>query len=412
MSWLSDRNADVVWRTLQVAAKQGSTFVIFLVAAKVLSPEDFGRYNYLLAIAFLLVIFSDFGISASSARFVTRYRVLGSDKYDLVLYNAAIVILGLATAIALGLVAYQGANPGADWHAWLILPLLYTIPLTSLYDGLYRGLGRFRDLSLVTMATGALSLAASFALTHAFGLTGALIALNAYYFLLLSGEAAVFPRSRYLWDPEVVREVGLYAGTVGVIWTAYFLCNRADQLVLGHYGYVTEVGYYELVNKWVMLLLMPAGILAQVEAPRIVALHAKGERDVILDKVRRAVMAVVGVTTPVAVVAVWVGPLLLGTFLPAMNVPLVVAILYVAMFLFPFQSLSEYVGNTFIVATGHAALNMWNVIFFGLLNVSLDVWFVSHLGPSGILYARMISVAGGSVALVGRYFWALRSESG
>jgi O-antigen/teichoic acid export membrane protein len=85
-------------------------------------------------------------------------------------------------------------------------------------------------------------------------------------------------------------------------------------------------------------------------------------------------------------------------------------ILLVSMILFPFQSVSEYIGNTFVVSTGHAMLNMKNVIFFGVLNVFLDVLFVALFGASGVLYARIISISVGTVFLIFLYYKALNAE--
>ena len=63
------------WRALQISGKQGITFIIFILCAKLLSIEDFGSLNYLLAIIYLLVIFSDFGISTSASKYIAEYDV-------------------------------------------------------------------------------------------------------------------------------------------------------------------------------------------------------------------------------------------------------------------------------------------------------------------------------------------------
>ena len=42
------------WRSLQVFGKQGVAFLIFFLCAKLLTPYDFGVYNYILAFIFFL----------------------------------------------------------------------------------------------------------------------------------------------------------------------------------------------------------------------------------------------------------------------------------------------------------------------------------------------------------------------
>ena len=57
-----------IWRSLQIFGKQGIVFLIFILCAKMLIPYDFGIYNYVLAIVFLLIMFGDFGISTATSK--------------------------------------------------------------------------------------------------------------------------------------------------------------------------------------------------------------------------------------------------------------------------------------------------------------------------------------------------------
>jgi O-antigen/teichoic acid export membrane protein len=126
-------------RVLQTFGKQGVVFLIFFLCAKLLTPYDFGIYNYLLAIIFFLIIFSDFGISQSTSKYVAEYNVLDKEKLKNILFNALIVILGLGSMVSLIflIVAYFWFS---EYFVYLIylLPLIFLAPLTSLYDGIYR----------------------------------------------------------------------------------------------------------------------------------------------------------------------------------------------------------------------------------------------------------------------------------
>src|SRR3989339_1979664 len=88
-----------IWRSIQIGAKQGITFLIFILCAKLLSPYDFGIYNYALAIVFLLIIFGDFGISTATSKYVAEYNVTDKKKLKAVLFNSGIIILGLTILI-------------------------------------------------------------------------------------------------------------------------------------------------------------------------------------------------------------------------------------------------------------------------------------------------------------------------
>ena len=76
---------NVFWRGLQLAVKDGVSFVIFILAAKLLNPYDFGVYNYVLAVIFFLILFGDFGISVAASKYVAEYQATDPEKLKYVL---------------------------------------------------------------------------------------------------------------------------------------------------------------------------------------------------------------------------------------------------------------------------------------------------------------------------------------
>jgi len=89
------------WRSLQIFTKQGITFLIFILCAKLLSPYEFGIYNYVLAIIFFLIMFGDFGISTATSKYVAEYNVTNKNKLKSVLFNSALIILTLTILITI-----------------------------------------------------------------------------------------------------------------------------------------------------------------------------------------------------------------------------------------------------------------------------------------------------------------------
>src|SRR3989344_5375397 len=81
-----------IWRSLQIFGKQGITFFIFIICAKLLTSNEFGVYNYILAAIFFLIIFGDFGISAATSKYVAEYSVTDKDKLRYILFNSLIII--------------------------------------------------------------------------------------------------------------------------------------------------------------------------------------------------------------------------------------------------------------------------------------------------------------------------------
>src|SRR3989338_4322157 len=90
-----------IWRSLQVFGKQGITFLIFILAARLLSQFEFGIYNYVLAIVFFLILFGDFGISTATSKYVAEYNITNKNKLKAVLFNSGIIILSLTILITI-----------------------------------------------------------------------------------------------------------------------------------------------------------------------------------------------------------------------------------------------------------------------------------------------------------------------
>ena len=74
---------------------------MFILCAKLLTPYDFGIYNYVLAIVFFLIIFGDFGISTATSKYVAEYNVTDKNKLKAVLFNSGIIILILTVIITI-----------------------------------------------------------------------------------------------------------------------------------------------------------------------------------------------------------------------------------------------------------------------------------------------------------------------
>src|SRR3989344_2280392 len=91
----------LMWRSLQIGSKYGILLLIFILAAKYLSPYDFGVYNYLLAVAFFLIIIGDFGISFAASRYVAEYDSLDREKMKLVFFNSFILIFFISLILIL-----------------------------------------------------------------------------------------------------------------------------------------------------------------------------------------------------------------------------------------------------------------------------------------------------------------------
>jgi O-antigen/teichoic acid export membrane protein len=397
------------WRVLQTFGKSIATFLIFILCAKLLTPYDFGIYNYALAIVFFLIIFGDFGISTATSKYVAEYNVTDKNKLKSVLFNSGIIILGLTIFITiLTLLFGKWYLQDKYIYALYLLPLIFLAPMTSLYDGIYRGLKRFKQLAIISIIVGISSLPFVYVLIKTYGLMGALIAQNLLYLILLCALALGYREFHLRWDKEVMKQVTKYSIVIGIADFGYFLFTRINTLILGHFNLIIEIGYYELINKIFMVLVIPFVILAQVIAPNITELYSRGKFKEIKSRYIKYGLYSLVFSTLLAII-VWITfPILLKFFLNEYNNSIIIKSMNLLLIVIISQSLETIAAVGFSTASGHAKLNMYWLLLFGILNIILSMFFVKNFGFIGIIYSTVIIKIVYDITFIGYYYIKLR----
>jgi len=273
-----------IWRSLQIFGKQGITFLIFILCAKLLTPYDFGIYNYILAVVFFLIIFGDFGISTATSKYVAEYNATDKQKLKFILFNS-LIIIGLGVVVTLLTVLFGGYFLKEKYtYVLYTLPLLFLAPISSLYDGIFRGLKRFKELAIISLSVGFPSIIFVYLLVKNFGLIGALVSQNLFYFILVLTLSLVYRNLYFQFDKKLTKKIFNYSLIIGLTSISYFLYTKVDILVLGHFGFIEEIGYYEIVNKIYELIKLPILILAVTLAPTITKYYAQEKYKIVKNK--------------------------------------------------------------------------------------------------------------------------------
>ncbi|VVB77913.1 Polysaccharide biosynthesis protein [uncultured archaeon] len=380
-----------IWRALQIFGQNGITFLIFILCAKLLTPYDFGIYNYVLAIIFFLIIFGDFGISTATSKYVAEYNITDKNKLKSVLFNSGIVILGLTMIITI-LTIIIGPWYLKEKYIYVLglLPLIFMAPMTSLYDGVYRGLKKFRQLAIISLIVGFFSLSFVYILIKTYGLIGALIAQNLFYLILLIALGFGYREFNFKWNKELIKEITKYSLIIGIANFGYYLFTRINTLILGHYNLIIEIGYYELINKIFMILIIPFTILSQVIAPNITELYSKSEFKKIRSKYILYTLFSLVISTILALLIWLIFPIILKFFLSKYYNPIVIHSMNLLLIILISQCISTISAIGFSTSSGHAKLNMYWLLFFGVSNIILSILFVKNLGFIGIIYSTII----------------------
>jgi len=380
-----------IWRGLQIFGKQGITFFIFILCAKLLSPHDFGIYNYVLAILALLIFFGDFGISTAVSKYVAEYNKTDKNKLRKVLFNSIVIIFVITILVTiLTLIIAPHYLKEEYTYIFFLLPLIFLSPATSLYDGIYRGLKKFKQLAVISLMAGLISIGFVYFLVTNYGLIGALISQNIFYFSLLLSLAFGYKEFSLKIDKQIVKEIGKYSLIIGLGNLGFFLYSRVDVLFLGHYGFIEQINYLEIINKVLMLCLTPFLIFGQVISPNITHFFIEKNYSKLIIKFKKYLFFSLIFSLLAVITIFFSSNFIISSFLKEYYSETMMNIVYLMLIVFITQFLNGVI-PFMVTATGHARLSTVFLVTFGILHVLLNYVFINIYGFIGIFYSIIIT---------------------
>lgn len=383
---------DFLWRSVQIWAKEGSVFALFLLAVFLLSPENFGLYSYVSGFAYLFVLLGDFGVSATVAKMSAEAREEGKEELGRVFWS------GLAATLAFTLVALVALWGIAEFflgeYAYLALytvPAVILSPFASLFDGYHRGLQEFKRLSIVSAVAAVSFILASLYLIPIYDLKGALIAQTAYFAAFILA-AIVLPRMAVCRiEYSHIRTVLKYSLIVGIGTIGYYFYAKVGSVVLGRAGYILEAGQYELAARFLGIAVIAFSVFGQVLGPKLVALRS--DRTKLWEAVRtyRKRAAALALLASIALSALIAGGVWL--FLPAYWTTTFITVLLVLAATLPFDLWAVIQRQGILVPLGYARAMTYGTIGGGVVLLALSVLFVFLMGAVGVAVAALLARA-------------------
>ncbi len=380
-----------LWRLIQILSKQGTTALMFFIATFFLPKEHMGIYNYISATLMLLVIFSDFGISTSTSRYITVYNTEQKEKVKKVFFNS-LIIISIASILVLFFVILFKQYLFTKHFNYIIyaLPMIFVTPLTSLLDGIFRGLKKFKQLAKVTLLNSFLGISISLILVPSYGLKGAILA-QIFYFLIYSIILLILHKGyEFKIEKKIMWDIGKYSLSFGIAILGFYFFSKVNILILGKYDLFEEIAVYELVNKVFTIFLIPFSVFGQVLAPNIVEMFSLRKYiDIrnVFSKLLKYILLLNILFIPISMVIAKFGigilfPIYLGDILNSLLLP--VALTYAI-------ALPVTVINAGILtSTGHAKLMAIQNVISGLVNVVLNILVIQKYGYIGVVWVTFI----------------------
>jgi len=384
---------NLFWRTIQLVSKQGIIFVIFFLCAKLLVPYEFGIYNYALAVILFLVMFGDFGISTATSKYVAEYNIKDKEKLKSVLFSSGTIILSISVLVTI-LTLLIGPIYLKEKYIYILylLPLVFLAPMTSLYDGIYRGLKKFKQLAIISSIIGIISIVFVYFLIKQYGLMGALISQNLFYLILLLGLGLVYRDFNFKINKVVMKEIGKYSSIYGLAILGNYLFIRFGIIILGHYNYIEEIATYELINKVFMVLLFPFTLLGQVVAPNFAVYSANKENKKIYHKSIKYTIIFLITGLVLGLVFYFILPLIFKIFfINYFSKPYFKITFILSLIIFVTNVWSATFDAGILIPTGYAKLMAIFYLVLGLFGIMLSLILVNYMGFIGVILSFTIS---------------------
>lgn len=377
---------DFLWRALQIFSKQGILFIITFLSAKILSPQGFGVYSYVITIAMFIVLIGDMGISAAMSKYIAQNdseKSKVASKSVLLTILILLFLLGLFICCMTYLLSPYLFQNYSDFLIF-VLPVIIFAPLTSVFDGYYRGVRKFKKLAIISFVNGLLSIFYIYGLINYFEIKGALIAQSIFYLALILSFLFSIKLSNVPINFMAARKVLQYSVVIGLSSIAAFFYSKVDILIMGEYNLVTEIGFYELILQLLTITVLPFSILSHVVSPSI-SKYALHDIDELKNQYSRYIKYVILIGLITALAFFILSPLAIKHFLSNYNVEKVLLGLSVITFLIPAKIWGVFQTQAFIVSTGNAKVILYTTIVGAILNVALDFIVIKSYGFLGVL---------------------------
>jgi O-antigen/teichoic acid export membrane protein len=393
----------------------GLSFVTLIVLGRLLGPEGYGHYAYVLATVAILSPLAACGMPSIVVREVAACRARGNYArlqgvvaFAVLVGTACFLVLALGCwLLSLAAAAWSTAPPAGD-HLLLALALLLLAtlggPLSALQQGLRRIVAAQLPFAVVQpLATVFLLLLAWWAWRDPIAVRDALLLAVLAAALALSVALGL---TRHAWrqakpsapsgwqlDARPWAAAGFTLALFGVLSA---LNAQADIVLLRWLAGPEATGIFHVATRNAHLLTLLLGALITPLGPLVAELHARGERAALQAVVRRSIRVVFLLTLPAALAMILAGDRYLALFGAGFaDAQAALAILALA------QLVNVGAGpvQMLLVMTGQQARLIPAMAWSLLANIVLNALLIPRFGATGAACATAFSIVLWNLAL-------------
>jgi O-antigen/teichoic acid export membrane protein len=392
----------------------GLSFVTLIVLSRLLGPEGYGQYAYVMATVAILSPLAAAGMPSIVVREVAACRSRGDYArlqgvvvFAFIVGILAFVILLFAYwSFSMAAAAWAAASAGDHLLLVFALLLLATLggPLSAMQQGLKRIVAAQVPFAVIgPLATLLLLLLAWWTWRRPIDVQDAIllavlaaaVALAVAVVLTWQAWRQAKPptRSGYSFEPRAWTAAGFSLALFGALSAVN---AQADIVLLRWLAGPEATGIFHVATRNAHLLTLLLGALITPLGPLVAELHAQGERAALQRVVRRSIRVVFLLTLPAALAMIVAGELYLELFGAGFaEAHAALAILALA------QLVNVGAGpvQMLLVMTGHQARMIPAMTWSMLANIVLNALLIPSFGATGAACATAFSIVLWNAAL-------------
>ena len=271
-----------------------------------------------------------------------------------------------------------------------ILPSIFFTPISSLLDGIYRGRQKFKELFFANIIAILSTLLLTTILIIKFRLFGALITLATTPLLFIFSMIYKSDLKLFNIKLEVIKDISSYSFYVFFANLSYFMYTQSDIFVLEHFGYIKEIGYYAIIDRFFYFFLLPSIIFGQVLAPKITEITEFKNYDEIRQKFRLSFFVGFPISVVLSAFLYICYIIFYYHFSEYYNLKSYFFIISILFILLPFKIFGSFTVNGFITPSSMVHVVVFTTIIGGILNIFFDIVLIKNYGFQGVFISTLI----------------------
>jgi O-antigen/teichoic acid export membrane protein len=379
------------WLTLAEAISKFLKLILIIYVARILGAAEYGKFTFALAFVSLFVIFSDFGLGPIITREFSRQKEKVED-FSAILSLKIILSIGTLILIFLGSF-FITSNPDIRSIIWILAVFIVIDSFPQIIYAFSRARQRMEYESLARIFQVLAITAAGFFVILRFpsvrnlsfaylfaGLGALFVILFVFHFKFFSLRFSLKPS---IWKRFLAMSWPL--ALAGIFSTIY---SQIDLVMLGHWGQITQAGWYGASYRIIGMTLIPGVLISQSFFP-VLSIFFKESKEKLQKTFDKFMEVMMFLSIPLVVGGITLAPKIIDwiydpSYLPAVWAFQILLVMVAITYLFcPLSSI--------LVAANQQKKAFWIALVGAIVNIILNLILIPKFSLYGAAWATLIT---------------------